>query len=102
MNKPISIIASGILLAAAAMPAFGADCSAPAGFIEAKACAAARNGIDALRQFASRTRMIYGIHLPDYAKALPAEELWSAEDEGAPAVLPADRSSGKDRPESGR
>ena len=58
-------LAAGLVVS----PVRAADCSNPAGFVERRACAKAAEGIDALRRFADRTRMIHGLYLPDYDKA---------------------------------
>ena len=36
--------------------------------VDAKACAAAAQGADSLRQFLSRTRGVYGLQIADYAR----------------------------------
>ena len=55
------IISSALFAAALAAPAQAApDCDAPAGFVEVKACNAAKQGIDVLRRFVWRTRMHRG------------------------------------------
>ena len=41
-------------------------CDKPQNFIDAKACAKAKEGPRALAQFIQRTRMIYGLYLGDY------------------------------------
>ena len=56
-------------------PAQAADCNKAVSFIERKACEKAGQGIDALRLFIDRTRMVYALYLPDYAHALPPEDL---------------------------
>ena len=55
----------------AAMPATAAvDCAAPAGVEQRRACKAAMEGAQSLRRFRDRTRVIYAIHLQDYANAV--------------------------------
>ena len=55
----------------AALPARAAvDCAAAAGVEQRRACKAATEGAQSLRRFRDRTRVIYAIHLPDYANAV--------------------------------
>ena len=71
MNKTLNILSGFILCAGLAAPAQAVDCFAPNSFPEARACNAARQGIDSLRRFVWRTRMIYGFYLPDFLHAVP-------------------------------
>jgi len=72
MNKPTRFLLAAALAATLhSLPAAAAvDCDAPANFIDVKACDAARQGVDALRRFVWRTRMIYALYLPDYLHAV--------------------------------
>ena len=45
------------------------DCAAPRGIEQQRACKAAQAGVDSLRRFSERTRMIYQIHVHDYSSA---------------------------------
>jgi hypothetical protein len=54
-----------IALALLVAPAYAHRCDAPAPGGEARACAAAAQGADALRRFIERTRMIYGLYYFD-------------------------------------
>jgi hypothetical protein len=65
----------------ASQSGFTADCNNPAGIAERRACEKAAQGIDALRQFAQRTRAIHNVYLPEYEKALPAHDLATTEPE---------------------
>jgi len=71
-RKFIPILAATALSAVlhASPSAAAVDCDAPASFIDAKACDAARQGLEALRRFVWRTRMIYALYLPDYVHAV--------------------------------
>lgn len=62
------LVAAGASVASAAQ----VDCTRPAGKAETRACAAAVNGVAALRQFIQRTRGIYILFMPDFERAVPA------------------------------
>jgi hypothetical protein len=80
--RNVAILTLTMLASAlASQSGFAADCNNPAGIAERHACAKAAQGIDALRQFAQRTRAIHNVYLPDYEKALPARDLATAEPE---------------------
>lgn len=64
-------VALGVGLGVLALPAQAAGrCDRPTVGGEARACAASREGIEALRRFVHRTRMIYGFTMLDF---LPGE-----------------------------
>jgi hypothetical protein len=70
-KRTVFLAAAALAGALQALPASAAvDCDGPVNFVDAKACDAARHGIDALRQFVWRTRMIYALYLPDYLHAV--------------------------------
>jgi len=72
MTKRTILAVAALSVALHGLPAAAAvDCDAPANFIDVRACDAARQGIDALRRFVWRTRMIYALYLPDYVHAVP-------------------------------
>ena len=41
-------------------------CDRPQGWVDAKACAKAKEGADVLRHYIERTRMIHGLYFWDY------------------------------------
>jgi len=43
-------------------------CDKPQGWVDARACAKAKEGPDVLRQYIHRTRMIYGLYFWDYVR----------------------------------
>jgi len=67
----IAVTLFGALVAVAALPANAADCTAPKGTGEARACAEAKQGADALRRFLQRTQPIYLLTYADFAAAVP-------------------------------
>src|SRR5262245_56227871 len=68
----IALAAAAALLAATPLLATDAraeyKCDKPQGFIDARACAKAKEGSDVLRMFIQRTRMIYGLYFWDYVQ----------------------------------
>lgn len=59
--------------AALATPALAAevDCARPSGQEQARACQAAKSGVDSLRQFIQRTRGIYILYIQEFGNAVP-------------------------------
>jgi hypothetical protein len=47
-----------------------ADCTAPKGVEQQRACKAAAGGVESLRRFGERTRNIYQIYMHDYSTAV--------------------------------
>ena len=73
-----SLLIAGLAVLATSLPAQAAvDCAAPAGVEQWRACSAAAEGMQSLRRFSERTRSIYAIYMPDYAKAVAAAEAHS-------------------------
>lgn len=77
MNDRTKIAVSGSIIVLALMlsvpPAHAASrCEQPTVGGEARACAAEREGADALRRFVTRTRMIYGLYFFDLRREEPA------------------------------
>jgi hypothetical protein len=71
MMKRTLLLAAALSVALQTVPAAAAvDCDAPRNFVDVKACDAARQGLDTLRRFVWRTRMIYALYLPDYLHAV--------------------------------
>ncbi len=62
----VALVALGTTLSANA-----AKCASPQDFGERAACAAAKEGVDALRQYVNRTRMIHRLRVQDFESALP-------------------------------
>lgn len=62
----LPLLAGTFLANAFVLPACAADCSAPSGVVERRACEYARKGPEALRRFVERTRTIYGLYFWDY------------------------------------
>ncbi|MBK9116410.1 MAG: hypothetical protein IPM22_12450 [Betaproteobacteria bacterium] len=62
------------LVAATAVPATAApvDCARPPDRPEARACEAARMGVDELRQFIWRKRAVFMLYINDFEAAVPA------------------------------
>ena len=70
-KRTLLLLATALTAAVNGVPAAAAvDCAAPANFIDVKACDAARHGMETLRRFVWRTRMIYALYLPDYLHAV--------------------------------
>ena len=68
MNKPLSIALASVALGLATSGVDAAHrCDAPSGLAEAEACAKAKEGADALRQYIQRTRALYGFYYWDFA-----------------------------------
>lgn len=71
-----NVLASALfgLAAAAAVPASAApvDCARPPDRPEARACEAARMGVDELRQFIWRKRAVFMLYIQDFEAAVPA------------------------------
>jgi len=80
---PLSIAA---LAALACAPSFASyKCDAPASLVDAKACAAAAQGPQALRRFVQRTQPMWGTYYFDYVKDDDAAIARAAKEaEGAP------------------
>jgi hypothetical protein len=55
------------------------DCAKPSGQEQARACHAAKAGVDSLRQFIQRTRGIYILYIQDFSTAVPVR-MASADD----------------------
>jgi hypothetical protein len=55
------------------------DCAKPSGHEQVRACQAAKDGVDSLRQFIQRTRGIYILYIQDFNTALPVR-MASADD----------------------
>jgi len=55
------------------------DCAKPSGQEQARACQAAKAGVDSLRQFIQRTRGIYILYIQDFDTAVPVR-MASADD----------------------
>jgi hypothetical protein len=73
-HRPLLSVMAGAFLAIAAWtPAHAADCNTPRGVGEQRACAAAAEGVETLRRFVERTRMVYGLLVRDFEKGLPPE-----------------------------
>ncbi len=47
------------------------DCAKPSGHEQVRACQAAADGVDSLRQFIQRTRGIYILYIQDFGDAVP-------------------------------
>jgi hypothetical protein len=77
MNYQPLLFASATALFALGTPlsAHAADCRAPKGLGEEGACAAAAQGVETLRRYVNRTRMIYQLRIHDFAKAVPPSQL---------------------------
>jgi len=73
----LSITAVALVALGTTMSANAADCAAPNGIGERAACTAAAQGVDALRQYVERTRMIHGLRMQDFERALPPAALAS-------------------------
>ena len=66
--------AFAFLVSAALATSAGAaevDCAKPSGHEQARACQAAKAGVDSLRQFIQRTRGIYILYIQDFDTAVP-------------------------------
>ena len=87
MNTTLNrLIFSSLTLAAAfalTPVASAADCAAPKGAGEVRACAAAAQGVTELRRFVARTQPIYLFSVAEFADAMPARV---AVAESGPAV----------------
>ena len=77
MIKLMRFSSRAALAAGLSVAAFGVtagervvDCAQPATFIEQRACQKASEGIEALARYIWRTRMVYGLYLPDYLHAV--------------------------------
>jgi hypothetical protein len=71
MNVPYRKVLPAVAFAvvgALAVPASAApvDCARPSGLEQVRACAAAANGVQELRQFIQRTRGIYILYIKDF------------------------------------
>ena len=55
------------------------DCTKPSGQEQARACQAAKDGVDSLRQFIQRTRGIYILYIQEFSTAVPVR-MASADD----------------------
>lgn len=49
------------------------DCAKPSGHEQVRACQAAKEGVDPLRQFIQRTRGIYILYIQDFGNAVPVK-----------------------------
>ncbi len=69
-SKRLCLLSAGLMLAAAPMLSAQAAyrCDVPRAGPEARACAMAAQGPEALRWFIERTRSVYGLYYYDYAK----------------------------------
>ena len=79
MNAMHRLSVSALTLTAACMigaapAAMAADCAAPRGIGEVRACAKAAEGATELRRFIERTEGIYILTFQDFAGNLPAAE----------------------------
>jgi hypothetical protein len=63
-----------------------ADCAAPRGIEQQRACKAAAEGAESLRRFADRTRGLYHVYVYDYDKAIVATAAPRTSDEVKVAV----------------
>ena len=70
-----SMLITGLALATSLPARAAVDCTAPAGIEQRRACKAAAESVQSLRRFSERTRTIYAIHMPDYAKAIAAAQV---------------------------
>lgn len=67
----LSATAAALLAIGTTIPAYAAvDCTAPKGVAEQRACSAAADGVEALRRFSERTRVIYHVYMQDYGHAV--------------------------------
>ena len=74
-SSPFRLIVSSVVVAVALLatpPSAQAavDCTVPRGLEQQRACTVAAEGAESLRRFRDRTRAIYSIYMPDYAKAI--------------------------------
>ena len=81
IRKLVTFALTGLASCFATMPAHAVDCANPPGFAERKACAIAAQGLEPLRQYIERTRIVHGFYLPDFKNALPAADLAQLEKE---------------------
>jgi len=69
-TRRIQFISAALTFALMSAVATGARaeyrCDKPLGWGDAKACAKAKEGVDALRRYIERTRMIHGLYFWDY------------------------------------
>lgn len=80
----IATVACGLVMGVLSIPAHaGNRCDSPTVGAEARACAASRQGPEALRRFIARTRAVYGLSYWDFK---PAETPPLAQAEPGPAV----------------
>ena len=70
LNSKIFVsLAAALLAGAFSIPAQAeVNCNKPGNWVDAKACAKAAEGIDSLRWYVQRTRMIHQLDINDYAK----------------------------------
>lgn len=71
-NRMHPLLSSLVVAMAIASPAHAApaDCTAPKGIEQQRACKAATGGTESLRRFAERTRGVYNIYVYDYDNAI--------------------------------
>ena len=92
-NKPLSIAFACVALGLATSGVAAAHrCDAPSGLAEAEACAKAKEGADALRQYIQRTRALYGLYYWDFA---PRSEATPKAAEQAKVARPAPQAQGE-------
>lgn len=66
--RALKYVAASILFAAVGAAQAEYRCNAPHDMIDARACAKAAEGADALRLFVERTRMLWNLYYWDYAQ----------------------------------
>jgi len=79
LMSSLTLSIAGSIVAVAAHAA-AADCAAPKGIAEQRACEAASQGPESLRRFSERTRNIYHIYVQDYDKAVAPRAAARAEE----------------------
>ena len=79
----VSLLATAAFAPTAALAQ--SKCDNPSGLIDQRACAKAAEGADALRNFVSRTRMVWGLYYWDYAR----RDALSADTSAAPKTVVA-------------
>ena len=78
-KRALPWLAAAALGVAVSMPAYAVDCATPKGIDETRGCAAAKQGVEALRHYVERTRMIHNLYFPDYAPYVPGAGMASDE-----------------------
>ena len=84
LQAAIATVACGAAMGFLSLPTHARNrCDSPTVGAEARACAASREGPEALRRFVARTRAVYGLNYWDFK---PAEPPPLADTGAAPAV----------------